>query len=124
MRFLQVGLISFIFFSSMVSANDYPTVDTVRFVVNCMVDNGSQNEENLYACTCRFDAISSEITFYEYEQVSVYVRNKAMPGEKGGVFRDLGRDTKELRTKFEEAEKKANKACPIARRVTRPAKSK
>jgi hypothetical protein len=125
MRFLQVGLLLFIFFSSMVSANDYPTVETVRFVVNCMADNGGQNEENLHACTCRFDAMSSKITFNEYEQVSVYVRNKAMPGEKGGVFREMGgRDTKELRTKFEQMEKTANSACPIARKVTRPAKSK
>ena len=124
MRFLQLGLMSIIFLSSAVSANDYPTIESVRFVVNCMADNGGQNEENLYACTCRFDAISSEITFYEYEQVSVYVRNKAMPGEKGGVFRDLGRDTKELRNKFEQVENKANSACPIVRRVSRPAKPK
>lgn len=124
MRSLRTGFFSFIFIiSPIVSANDFPTVETVRFVVDCMVSNGGQNEENLYACTCRFDQISSEISFQEYEQVSVFLRNKAMPGEKGGVFRDLGRASKELRDKYEQVESKANNACPIARRVTRPAKS-
>lgn len=108
------------FVSTFASANEYPTMDTVRYVVNCMVDNGGQNEENLYACTCRFDAISALLTFDEYEQVSVYLRNKGMPGEKGGVFRDLGRDTKDLRDKFEQIEKEAVRSCPIAKRVINP----
>jgi hypothetical protein len=120
MRFLHTGILPLIFISSFVSANDYPTTETVRFVVDCMASNGGQNEENLYACTCRFDQISSEITFQEYEQVSVFVRNKDMPGEKGGVFRDLGRATKKLRDKYKEVESRANKACPIAKKVSRP----
>lgn len=112
------------FASAFASANEYPTMDTVRFVVNCMADNGGQNEENLYACTCRLDTISAQLSFDEYEQVAVYLRNKAMPGEKGGVFRDLGRDTKELRDKFEQIELNAVSACPIAKRVSRPVKAK
>jgi len=76
MRFLRLGLVALIFVSPVASANDFPTIEAVRFVVNCMVDNGGQNEENLYACTCRFDAMSSEISFNEYEQVAVYIRNK------------------------------------------------
>jgi hypothetical protein len=119
MNFSRLAIL-LIFVSSFASANEYPTVEMVRFVVNCMADNGGQNEENLYACTCRFDEISSEMTFYEYEQVSVYTRNKAMPGEKGSVFRDLGKDTRDLRDKFEQVEKKAKSMCPIARRVVRP----
>lgn len=124
MRFLRYLSMILFFVSTFASASEYPTIDTVRYVVNCMADNGGQNEENLYACTCRFDAISSQLTFDEYEQVSVYERNKAMPGEKGGVFRDLGRDTKELRDKFEQIELNAFSACPIAKRVSRPVKAK
>jgi len=120
MRFSGYCLFILFFVSSFASANEYPTVETVRFVVNCMVDNGGQNEENLYTCTCRYDAISSAITFNEYEQVSVYVRNKAMPGEKGGVFRDLGHATKELRDKYDGVVKNAASACPLTKRVSRP----
>jgi hypothetical protein len=124
MHFSKVGFLLLILVSSFVSANEYPTIDTVRFVVNCMVANGGQNEENLYSCTCRFDQLSSAITFEEYEQVAVYVRNKAMPGEKGGVFRDLGRDTKQLRDRYKQIEKKAASACPIVKRVSRSVKAK
>lgn len=117
MRTMRLILTALVFISGAVSANDYPTIETVRYVVNCMVDNGGQNEENLYACTCRFDAISKVMTFQEFEDVSVFVRNKDMPGEKGGVFRDLGKATKGIRAKYEAATKSAEKSCPVAKRV-------
>jgi hypothetical protein len=124
MRFPRYCLIALFFVSSYASAHEYPTTDIVRSIVNCMADNGGQYEENLYACTCRFDALSSAITFDEYEMVAVYGRNKDMPGEKGGAFRDRGRSTKDLRAKYDEVEKNAVSACPIAKRVIRPTKKK
>ncbi|NKB36775.1 MAG: hypothetical protein GKR93_06320 [Gammaproteobacteria bacterium] len=125
MRIIRLFVLSaLVIVSGIVSANDYPTIETVRYVVNCMVDNGGQNEENLYACTCRFDAISKAVTFQQYEDVSVFVRNKAMPGEKGAVFRDLGNATKGVRAKYEAAVKTAEDNCPIAKRVTRSVKDK
>ena len=124
MRFSRIILMLLFFSSSLAAANEYPTVDTVRFVVNCMADNGGQTEENLYACTCRFDAINAAFTFAEYEEVSVYVRNKTMPGEKGGVFRDVSRKIKDLSDKYAQARKQAASACPIAKRVIRPVRAK
>ena len=124
MRIKSLVLPLMLVISTNVTANDFPTIETVRYVVNCMVDNGGQNEENLYACTCRFDTISEAVTFEEYEDVSVYIRNKAMPGEKGAVFRDLGRATKDVRKKYEAAEKTAAANCPIVKRVVRKVKEK
>ena len=124
MRMRRLFLPLLLLVSLSAGANDFPTIETVRYVVNCMVDNGGQNEENLYACTCRFDEISQAVTFEEYEDVSVYIRNKAMPGEKGAVFRDLGRSTKEIRKKYEAAEKTAVANCPIVKRVSRKVKEK
>ncbi len=124
MRFCLFILMSLFLTSSFAARNEYPTVDTVRFVVNCMADNGGQTEENLYACTCRFDVINAAFTFAEYEEVSVYVRNKAMPGEKGGVFRDLSRNIKDLSAKYAQISKQAASACPIAKRVIRREKAK
>ena len=124
MRIRNLFLSLFLLASSNLIANDFPTIETVRYVVNCMVDNGGQNEENLYACTCRFDSISQALSFEEYEDVSVYIRNKAMPGEKGAVFRDLGRATKDIRKKYEAAEKTAVANCPIVKRVSRKVKEK
>ncbi len=87
-----------------------------------MAENGGQTEETLYACSCRLDAVKSVFTFEEYENVSVYVRNRAMPGEKGAVFRDLGKSTKELRARYDEVEAMAKKNCPVAKRVVRTGK--
>ncbi len=120
MRFYQCCLAALLFVSSFVSANEYPTIETVRFVVDCMVKNGGQNEENLYACTCRYDVINAALTFAEFEQVSVYTRNKAMPGEKGGVIRDMKRATQQARDKYDQAEKEAARACPLVKRVLNP----
>ncbi len=119
MRTIRLFLTSLVFVSGAVSAYEYPTIETVRYVINCMADTGGQNEENLYACTCRIDAISKAVTFQEYEDVSVYVRNKDMPGEKGGVFRDLGKATKGTRAKYDAVVKSAEANCPVAKRVTR-----
>ena len=124
MRSFRFVLMLLFFTSSFAAANDYPTVDTVRFVVDCMADNGGQTEETLYACTCRFDAINAAFTFAKYEEVSVYVRNKAMPGEKGGVFRDVSRKIKDLSDKYKQASKNAARACPIAKHVGRQVKAK
>ena len=111
-------------FSFQAQAHDYPTVEIVRAVENCMAENGGQTEETLFACTCRFDLISTAFSFDEYEQIVVYARNKDMPGEKGAVFRSPGSNAKALELKFEQTNKDAISACPVARRVPRKVKSK
>ena len=108
--------------SSSVFGNEYPTQDIVRHVVNCMADNGGQNEENLYACTCRFDVLSSVFSFEEYETILAYLRNKSMSGETGAVFRNLGKRSRELVDRYASTEKRALVQCPVARRVTRTVK--
>ena len=64
------------------------TLETVRYVLDCMADLGGLNDENLYTCACRHDAIFSRMSFADYEEGRTYERNRAMPGEKGGFFRD------------------------------------
>ncbi len=119
MRITKVIALPFLFAALNVSANEYPTIDSVREVVSCMAENGEQSEETLYACSCRFDRIKAAFTFREYSDVSFYLRNKAMPGEKGAVIRDLGKATKDLRARYEKVETEARKNCPIAKRVVR-----
>ena len=122
MRTARLLTIPFLFAALNVSANEYPTIESVRNVVTCMAENGGQTEETLYACSCRLDALKAAFTFEEYENVSVYVRNRAMPGEKGAVFRDLGKSTKDLRARYDKVESQAKKNCPVAKRVVRQSK--
>ena len=83
-----------------------------------MAENGGQKEENLYVCTCRFDLIKSTFTFEDYELVMVYRRNTAMSGEKGGVFRDQSKKTKELIAQYSRKEKEAQNKCPLVKQVS------
>jgi hypothetical protein len=124
LRFYPYCLIALITTPSSLFANEYPTQDIVRHVVDCMAKNGGQTEENLYVCTCRFDVIKSAVTFENYESVLVYLRNKAMLGEKGRVFRDLSVKTQELVNNYAEIEVDALNKCPIVKQVTRRKKGK
>ncbi len=118
MDYYHYCLIVLIAAPSSLFANEYPTQDTVRHVVNCMAENGGQKEENLYVCTCRFDVIKSTFTFEDYELVMVYRRNTAMSGEKAGVFRHQSKKTKELIAQYSRKEKEAQNKCPLVKQVS------
>jgi hypothetical protein len=100
------------------AADDFPTIETVREVVQCMADLGAQIEENLYVCACRHDVIASQMTFKEYEHVVTFERMRSMPGERGGVIRDVQRRD-DLIKRAGEARKLALERCPPVRHIER-----
>tara|TARA_Y100001949_G_scaffold165301_1_gene160911 strand:- start:1019 stop:1396 length:378 start_codon:yes stop_codon:yes gene_type:complete len=69
-------------------AYEYPTEATVHYILNCMAALGGQTDQNLYTCSCRYDSIREVLSFDDYSDGRTYERNKAMPGKKGGFFRD------------------------------------
>lgn len=97
-------------------AYEYPTEATVRYVLNCMIDLGGQTEPNLYTCSCRYDATRELMSFDDYDSALTYERNKAMPGEKGGFFRDneLGAELYEVLLKTRDA---ADSNCLVVKHV-------
>lgn len=104
-------------------ADEYPTEETVRYVLGCMAELGGQNDRNLYTCACRYDAIRSQMVFTEYEEGVTYERNKAMPGKKGGFFRDNERGERFYQALLK-AREQADKSCIVVKHVelVRPAK--
>jgi hypothetical protein len=101
------------------SAQDYPTLDIVENVIFCMEDMGGQSQDNLYACTCRFDVVASGMSFDEYQRATVYKRFREMPGDKGGEVRDA-KEAKALSGKLDKLRAQAEKQCPAVRQVLRP----
>ena len=101
--------------------NEFPTEVTVRYVLDCMSALGGLNDQNLYTCTCRYDVISTAMTFENYEDGVTYERNRAMPGEKGGFFRDNERG-EEFYNVLLEVREKADSNCLIVKQVKRPTK--
>ena len=122
MRKLSAVFFVFIFFPGLVSAANYPTLETVRYVVGCMADLGAQTDENLYTCACRLDVISEKMTFVDYDDGVTFERNQGMAGKKGQFFRD----NKRGEGKFElvkAARKEANGRCISVKRVATPKKT-
>jgi hypothetical protein len=68
-------------------AHDYPTVDRVEFVVECMRNNGGEYHY-LYKCACVIDTIAKELTYDQYVEDSTVARYQGMAGERMGEFRD------------------------------------
>ena len=94
------------------------TLETVRYVLGCMADLGGLSDENLYTCACRHDAIFSRMSFADYEEGVTYERNRAMPGEKGGFFRDNERGEQHFE-KLKEVREMADSQCIAVKTVKR-----
>ena len=114
----MIFLTTILTLSASVLAHDFPTDETVRYVLGCMADNGGLSDENLYSCSCRLNTVGEAMTYAEYEEGITFERNKDMPGEKGGFFRssELG---EKMYHKLTDARKNAEANCPIVKHVVR-----
>ncbi len=97
-------------------AYEYPTDTTIHYVLECMAALGGQTDQNLYTCSCRYDSIREVLSFDDYSDGRTYERNKAMPGKKGGFFRDNERGEK-LYNVLVNARESADQKCIIVSRV-------
>jgi hypothetical protein len=90
------------------NVNDFPTQARVEYVLRCMDYHGGQVYENMYACVCSIDAIASELSYDEFLRGEVLAQLRVTPGERGGLFREGGR---ELVTKYLEVTEAAEDSC-------------
>ena len=97
-------------------AYEYPTEATVHYILNCMTALGGQTDQNLYTCSCRYDSIREVVSFDDYSDGRTYERNRAMPGKKGGFFRDNERG-EGLYNVLVKAREQAGEQCIIVSRV-------
>ncbi|MGH8469830.1 MAG: hypothetical protein ACREX3_07015 [Gammaproteobacteria bacterium] len=107
---LTPALILGVTLSAACQAHDYPTLDRVDRVLTCMAKHGGQTVDNLYGCACEIDAIAAAIPFDDYVEAATFRGFRAMPGERGGLFRDSQRG-KALVARLEEAERAAARTC-------------
>ena len=124
MRAIFLGILVTLFSVNSAYANEYSTEETVRFVLGCMVDLGGETDENFYTCVCRYDSIRTAMSFSDYEEGVTYERNRVMPGEKGGFFRDNARG-EEFYKELKKVRENANASCPVVKKVElkRPTKN-
>lgn len=92
-------------------ANDFPTLDRVRFVQECMALENSTKYETLYACSCMLDKMAAEISYDRFIEADSYMRMRNMRGERGGLFRSSDERARNVRKHFLGVKARAEASC-------------
>jgi hypothetical protein len=93
-------------------ANDFPTVDRVLFVQECIRNNPGPHYEMINKCSCALDRLASEIKFDDYVSMSTIANAVTIGGERGGQMRD-NESLKPQIARYRDLQAKARKACFI-----------
>ena len=91
-------------------ANDFPTVERVLYVQECMNGRPGPYYEMVNKCSCALDALAREIKFDDYVQMSTAAKATSIGGERGSYIRD----TETLQTqikRYRELQTKAKSGC-------------
>jgi hypothetical protein len=99
--------------SGAVTANDFPTVERVLFVENCVREHPDRpHQEMLYKCSCAVDAIAGEFQYEEYVELSTAVDAAQIAGKRGAAVRE-STEGKSMTKRFQAARAKALRSCFI-----------
>lgn len=93
-------------------ANDFPTVDRVMFVQECMRNNPGPNFEMVNKCSCALDALAREVKFDEYIEMATIANAISIGGERGSELRD-NETVKPALKRYRELQAKVQKGCFI-----------
>jgi hypothetical protein len=95
-------------------AHDYPTVDRVEYVLECLRNNGGEYEY-IYKCSCVIDEIARTMSYDDYVESATISRYQGMGGERAGVFRDP-EPLKEKGKAYRALQADAARRCGIAKK--------
>lgn len=101
-----------LFFAPLACANDFPTHARVEFVLACMSESKSPQQESMYKCSCAIDAIAKKVNYSTWVDLSTVANGITIAGERGGVVRDL-KDGRKLIASYRELQDSAKKSCFI-----------
>lgn len=82
-----IAIVLIIVYSSVLSANDFPTYARADYVFACMASNG-RTQAILVKCSCVIDKIAEHISYRQYEDVETIMQMRLMPGERTALFKD------------------------------------
>ncbi len=89
---------------------DFPTQERVEYVFECMRDHGGIHYDNLYHCVCKVDYLDRHLDAETFIRAITFKRYRAMPGERGAIFRDPPQARK-LRKMLGKLEREAEERC-------------
>ena len=93
-------------------AHDYPTIDRVLYVEDCVEQNPGPGFEMLNKCSCVIDRIAKDLPFDDYVEMSTALSANSISGERGNTIRDTEVMQKKIK-RFRTLKAEAEKACFI-----------
>ena len=93
-------------------ANDFPTVDRVLYVQECMRANPGPQFEMINKCSCALDVLAKDLKYDEYVTLSTISKAMSIGGERGGAIRDVP-SLEPQSKRYRELQTKAHQACFI-----------
>ena len=93
-------------------AHDFPTVDRVLYVQDCMRQNPGPYYEMVNKCSCALDKMAGEVTYDDYVTMTTVVNAMTIGGERGGELRD-NETVKPQVSRYRELQSRVKQACFI-----------
>ncbi len=93
-------------------ANDFPTVDRVLYVQECMNAHPGNYYEMVNKCSCALDALARELPFDDYTQMNTAAKATSIGGERGSYIRDTEPLQAQIK-RYREVQLKVQKGCFI-----------
>jgi hypothetical protein len=109
---LLLTLCALLMASAAARANDFPTVDRVLYVQECMRAHPGPQFEMANKCSCALDALARVVTYDDYVTMSTVSKAMSIGGERGGAIRDTPSLEPQAK-RYRELQTKAEKGCFI-----------
>jgi hypothetical protein len=93
-------------------ANDFPTVERVLYVQDCMQANPGPHYEMVNKCSCALDTMARAVKFDDYVTMLTIVNAVSIGGERGAGLRD-NETVKPQIKRYRDLQAQAQKACFI-----------
>lgn len=90
--------------------NDFPTIDRVLYVQECMRAHPGLHYEMVNKCACALDRLASEVSYDDYVSMNTAANATTIGGERGGYIRD-NESLQALIKRYKELQTRAKKAC-------------
>jgi hypothetical protein len=91
-------------------ANDFPTVDRVLYVQECMKTHPGGYYEMVNKCSCALDRMAEQVKFDDYVTMVTVVNAITIGGERGGELRD-NETLKPQVARYRELQTKVQQTC-------------
>ncbi len=94
------------------AANDFPTLERVRYVQECMRQHPGPLFEMTSKCSCALDNIAEKVKYDDFVSMSTVANALTIGGERGGALRD-NESIKPEAKRFRDLQAQALKSCFI-----------